>query len=474
MKFKKEWQNNGLKIFVLSAVLLIGLLIFLSYNFIHIFKDNLIRDNSQLLNVLTESINSNLEADRDYLNKVLLSDSDVIKYSVMTENSLDRYVCREQIRQKMRIGLNYLKLSSASFMYFESKNELIQTSVDEIDISLDECLSILNTDGWHIFEHEKKPYLVSFVDNHSGIYVGIMINLEKLYPQKNLYSGIVFFEDDKNISYFEDGMRALPDGKFTVIESALISAPLTFKYAISYNDEFKKLKIMVFAIYSVIILSVLIFAFYIFSRYKSESEMRDTQFNLLRSQANPHFYTNILNMIFYLAQAKEHGLIEDLVISLVKYSKFALRSESRFIKLKSELEYIEEYMKINLIRYPNNFSYDINVGEECMDFEILALTLQPIVENAIKHGMKGDKFHIDITARCTDDGIVLEVTDNGAGCPEDLIKAFNDESYFKKTTAEHIGVANLYKRMKIAGVNGKIIFSTPEGGGTRVQIYIKN
>lgn len=152
-----------------------------------------------------------------------------------------------------------------------------------------------------------------------------------------------------------------------------------------------------------------------------EINLRAAELRLLQEQINPHFLYNTLDNIIWLAESGEDEEVVKMVSSLSSFFRTTLSKGRDYITIAEEREHIESYLSIQKFRYRDILSYDIDFEAEILDHSILKLTLQPIVENALYHGIKNKRGmgHIQIDGRMAGDNIEFIVSDNGIGMREE-------------------------------------------------------
>ena len=152
-----------------------------------------------------------------------------------------------------------------------------------------------------------------------------------------------------------------------------------------------------------------------------EINLRAAELRLLQEQINPHFLYNTLDNIIWLAESGEDEEVVKMVSSLSSFFRTTLSKGRDYITIAEEREHIESYLSIQKFRYRDILSYDIDFEDEILDHSILKLTLQPIVENALYHGIKNKRGmgHIQIDGRMAGDNIEFIVSDNGIGMGEE-------------------------------------------------------
>lgn len=152
-----------------------------------------------------------------------------------------------------------------------------------------------------------------------------------------------------------------------------------------------------------------------------EINLRAAELRLLQEQINPHFLYNTLDNIIWLAESGEDEEVVKMVSSLSSFFRTTLSKGRDYITIAEEREHIESYLSIQKFRYRDILSYDIDFEDEILEHSILKLTLQPIVENALYHGIKNKRGmgHIQIDGRMAGDNIEFIVSDNGIGMREE-------------------------------------------------------
>lgn len=148
-----------------------------------------------------------------------------------------------------------------------------------------------------------------------------------------------------------------------------------------------------------------------------ELNLRAAELRLLQEQINPHFLYNTLDNIIWLAESNETEQVVNMVSALSDFFRTTLSKGKDFISVRDEEMHINSYLQIQQFRYRDILDYEINMDEEVYDYEILKLTLQPLVENALYHGIKGKRGlgHIRITGHIKDGLLVFQIRDDGIG-----------------------------------------------------------
>ena len=204
----------------------------------------------------------------------------------------------------------------------------------------------------------------------------------------------------------------------------------------------------------------------------------DLELKLLQAQINPHFLYNTLDNIIWLAEDGRKDEVEDIASSLSRFFRTTLSGGRDFIKIKEELDHIEAYLHIQRQRYRDILSFRLNVPEALSEYLIIKMTLQPIVENALYHGIKNKRGGgtIEISAREEGGYVYLTVGDDGMGMDEQRLSDLRDIIAGKiKPAADNtgFGMSNVAERMRLNyGRNCGIKVTSEYGVGTKVEIYI--
>jgi two-component system sensor histidine kinase YesM len=184
---------------------------------------------------------------------------------------------------------------------------------------------------------------------------------------------------------------------------------------------------------------------------KTENSKRKYELKALQSQINPHFLYNTLDSIVWMAEAGINEDVVEMTSSLSKLFRISINRGSEFITIAQELEHIESYLKIQKLRYGSKIDYDIKVQEELLQYSIIKIIIQPIVENAIYHGIKtmqGPGF-INIEVKDVNNKICIIVEDNGVGMEEEKCKLLLEDNSVNETKKTGIGVRNVDQRIKL-------------------------
>lgn len=179
---------------------------------------------------------------------------------------------------------------------------------------------------------------------------------------------------------------------------------------------------------------------------KLEAEIR-----ALQSQINPHFLVNTLNSIRFMAQVSKFDGIRKMAEALIRILSCSFRSKQSFYTVDEELEMLDSYLYLMKIRYSDGFEVEYQIQDECRQYQIPRLTLQPIVENSIVHGfinLEEEMGRLTIRIRAESGHLRLEVEDNGIGLTLPEIEALLAEQT-EASDNYSIGISNVYSRLKL-------------------------
>jgi two-component system sensor histidine kinase YesM len=208
---------------------------------------------------------------------------------------------------------------------------------------------------------------------------------------------------------------------------------------------------------------------------KAASELRTAEFKALQAQINPHFLYNTLDMINWLAKKGSTDEVSEAVQTLSKFYKMTLRKGNLTVTIEEELEHVSLYMQLQSMRYDNKIHFTVDVPDNMLEYTIPKITFQPIVENAILHGILGKESkegNIVITGWLEEDSLVFLISDDGIGIPAHTLEQLltgNVES--KKGSG--IAISNIHNRLQLFyDTKFGLSYKSKEGEYTEVEIRI--
>lgn len=204
-----------------------------------------------------------------------------------------------------------------------------------------------------------------------------------------------------------------------------------------------------------------------------QKEKRKLEMKALESQINPHFLYNTLDSIIWMAQGKKTEDVVTMTSSLARLLRQSLSSEED-VSLEQEMKYVESYLTIQKMRYQDKLEFSLDMETSVRNVRIPKLVLQPLVENAIYHGLKykEEKGKLFIKAYEQGDDVAVEIADNGVGMSDKILAHIFDK-HKVNYQSNGIGVYNVQRRLKLAfGSAYGLSYDSVEGEGTIVTVLI--
>lgn len=182
-----------------------------------------------------------------------------------------------------------------------------------------------------------------------------------------------------------------------------------------------------------------------------ELERVRAEINFLQSQMNPHFLFNTLNAILVVSIKNNYTEIVDVIKYLSKTLRRLLSWKDDLVTIEEELSFTEMYLKIEKFRFCDKFQYEINVNETLLDYKIPKMSLQPLVENACKHGIQAIKEVgiININIEMCESGLLVRVKDNGSGMEQYTLMELMENIKSEVELSASIGLRNVYRRLRL-------------------------
>ncbi len=330
-----------------------------------------------------------------------------------------------------------------------------QNAMDIQDIGKDKKIIVLKTagyTGWKIIgSWDLSQILFNFVELQTFLGVVFLIGtilciIATLYISSFLSSPL--YRLQKSMKLVEEGMFDVQldeDGEYIVSELSK-----------TFNKMVKRIKKLMEEIVI------------------EQDAKRKKELEALQSQINPHFLYNTLDSIIWLA---ENDRTEDSILmtsALSKFFRIGISSGRNIITVGEEIEHIKNYLSIQNIRYKNRFDYLIKVPDELLEARTLKLILQPVVENALYHGLEYmyDRGEIIIEAIQDNNDILFIIKDNGIGMSEETRDSLFNNDTSTKSKGSGVGMKNVNQRIKIyfGDEYGVEVESELEEGTT---VYIK-
>ncbi|OME80806.1 two-component sensor histidine kinase [Paenibacillus sp. FSL A5-0031] len=222
--------------------------------------------------------------------------------------------------------------------------------------------------------------------------------------------------------------------------------------------------------------------------YEQQLRLAKTELQFLQTQINPHFLYNTLDSINWTAKNYEADEISEMVLNLSRFFRLSLNKGKDVFTIDESLSHLHYYIRIQQIRYLDSFEVEYDIHEDCRPIPILKLLLQPLVENAILHGMEGktEGGKLVISGRIKDgEAVQVTVSDNGSGMSSQRLAYIQEEmkrlgrreanlfSLEDEETGDLFGLRNVMTRIKLYyGKEAELIVESAQGHGTSVTISL--
>lgn len=206
-----------------------------------------------------------------------------------------------------------------------------------------------------------------------------------------------------------------------------------------------------------------------------EIQVKDAQLMAYENQTNPHFLYNTLDLVRMMSINKENDKIENVVVSLSRILRYNLSQETT-VALADEVRCAESYFDIWYMRIGDKFEYEFDIDDSLMNCHVVKFILQPLIENAIKHGIepmeRKDGF-ITVIAQKHDNRIIINVADNGVGITKEKLKEIKENIKNQGCSNNHIGLQNLYKCLILFYGEENVFLDIFSEAGQSTQVLIE-
>lgn len=205
----------------------------------------------------------------------------------------------------------------------------------------------------------------------------------------------------------------------------------------------------------------------------NEKLKRELEIKLLQKQISPHFLYNTLNSIRWIAMIKKQDHIKEIVDALSRLLSYSLRNTDELVMLEEELSIVKDYVKIQKVRY-QEFEFDIDIEEDNEDLKILKFIVQPLIENALIHGLSNlESFgQIKLSISKENDSLYISVIDNGVGIPKERL-IYIQNILDGENKDKHIGLRSIHQRIQASyGENYGLKITSEVDHGTTMKIKL--
>ncbi len=205
-----------------------------------------------------------------------------------------------------------------------------------------------------------------------------------------------------------------------------------------------------------------------------QQQKRKSEMMALQSQINPHFLYNTLDSIIWMSAGGKNEEVVDMTSALAKLFRQSISNEKEQISIRDEIQYVRNYLVIQGMRYKDKLEYSFEVDPAMLEVKIIKFALQPLVENAIYHGLKykEEKGHLTIRGYIEGEKAIIEVIDDGVGMTEEaLANVFKEKPTNYKSNG--VGTVNVQKRLQLYyGSDYGLSFRSAKGAGTIATVKI--
>ncbi|GIO88750.1 histidine kinase [Paenibacillus faecis] len=209
--------------------------------------------------------------------------------------------------------------------------------------------------------------------------------------------------------------------------------------------------------------------------YETEKSKQKADMLALQNQINPHFIYNTLESIRMLAELNDDDQVAELTYLLGQLLRYSITRSDEIVTVRRELEHVENYLKLLQIRFPGKIGYRFIVPEACMHLPLIKLVFQPVVENAMFHGLEKQEEPGTITIRgwFENSDVLFSVQDNGVGMSAERLASLNESLSDGKIDKFGIGLRNVNERLRLYyGESSSLAVDSRPGEGTTVTLRI--
>lgn len=297
--------------------------------------------------------------------------------------------------------------------------------------------------------------LVSFAGQSiRGIVIlWILLILSVLFSTKQIIGSIV-----QPLFRLSDACQKLKQGNFTTQVPDSGNDEIS-DYVQSFNSMTQKLNTL------------------ITEGYKKDIQATQLELQMLRNQINPHFLYNTLESIRVTASLNDQAVLSEMAALLGKTMRYGISSPAEIVTVRTELENLQDYVHLQKLRYGDKIQFILCIADELMDKNIIKVLFQPLVENAIYHGIDKSPNNgvINILGYMKEKTLVFQVVDNGLGIAPQRLKLLNDYINGKNDCFKSIGLKNVNRRIQLFyGKEYGVTIQSAVNQGTAVTVTLPN
>lgn len=208
--------------------------------------------------------------------------------------------------------------------------------------------------------------------------------------------------------------------------------------------------------------------------YEREIDKNKMEVKNLQLQIRPHFLLNSFNLVFSMAQMRDYEGVQKMILCLTTYYRDGVRGSEDYRSVRREIAFIQNYLEIAAMRYPDCFEIELDIEEEAAEVKIPTLLIHTFVENIVAHMVRmGNFLTISILVRRCGRMLLIEITDDGEGIAEKILEKINSGQPVVIKGEEHIGIWNCRKRLcMLYGNRASLDIESEKYTGTRVRINL--
>lgn len=209
-------------------------------------------------------------------------------------------------------------------------------------------------------------------------------------------------------------------------------------------------------------------------RVRAETAMDTLRLSLLQSQINPHFLFNTLNIISRMAQMESAPKTEELIVRLASLFRYNLQSVDALVPLENELKIVQDYIAIQQIRFGKRIAFSLECAVDPAAYTVPVFLMQPLIENAVIHGISPmeEGGSITVRVRAADGALQIAVRDTGVGMPPERVEAALQSDAASRAHISGLGIGNVRSRVEGLYTKGRFIIESKLGEGTNILIII--
>lgn len=258
----------------------------------------------------------------------------------------------------------------------------------------------------------------------------VLCNEDNIYPQDEIASEINWLADPQLASFYSE-IEVMDRHRIEATTTALSNLTNYVIQKLAYSQIQEQLAKQSEAL------------------IKAEHQLKIAQLDALQKQVTPHFIFNVINSISRLLSLKEYDTAEQMLTSFAQMLRYTLSNMKMSVLLEEELDYIQNYLTIQKMRFGDCIDYQIECDKEIQSLKIPFFSIQPLIENSIKHGLLSNQKGGTVSLRCKKHGdcVTITVEDTGSGIAQDQLQFIRSTLLSPEPTQdEHVGLQNCYRR----------------------------